>query len=315
MTSRFYFTSWLLVHYLINHHPEPFNDFQRDLYQLRDWREAWSSRFPGLGPAQLDAGLEQYLDGGRFEYITAKVELPPFAPRVRELSSAEAYGLSSWIAHRLGADELSDQDGAMALALDPQELNALRVRYDDLSGESQAGERRSLARQLVRSHPESGEAWLLLGRSGESDQERSDALDAARRLMPEHPGVLELAAARAIEAHDAAAALRYTDVLIRRTTLAPKIVSLHLKALAGSGGCDAARRFAKSASAAYPKAWVMVRKGKHMPFTVYFEELIRESCDAAVPGPGAASALSRDQSVASVSRARAVNRDDADPIK
>jgi hypothetical protein len=284
-TSHFYFTSWLLVHYLINHHGEPFIEFQRDLSQLRDWRESWSTRFSELAPARLDAGLEQYLDGGRFEYIAAKVAVPPFSPRVRTLSPAQGHGLSSWVAHRLGARELSERDRDLALALDPQELNALRTRYHGLSRTSQAGERLSLARQLARLHPESGEAWLLLADSGESEEERRGALDQATRLMPDHPGVVERLAARALEARDAAAALRHTRLLIRRTALAPSVAILHLKALTASGRCDAAQHFAKSSSASYPGGCVIQKQGKRVPCLTHFEDVIRETCQKALAEP------------------------------
>jgi hypothetical protein len=60
-TRRFYFSSWLLVHYLSNRHAPAFVEFQRDLSELRDWREAWSDRFPGLGPAPLEVNLQRYL--------------------------------------------------------------------------------------------------------------------------------------------------------------------------------------------------------------------------------------------------------------
>ncbi len=282
-TSRFYFTSWLLVHYLINHHGQPFIQFQRDLSKLRDWREAWSSSFPRLGPHQLDAGLEQYLDGGRFEYLAAQVQVPTFSPRVRTLSPAEGYGLSSWMAHRLGAEELSAQDRDRALALDPHELNALRTRYHGLSGKGQAAERQSVARQLVQAHPNSGEAWLLLASAGASEQERRGALDQAQRRMPDHPGVVELLATRALEARDSAAALGHTELLIRRTALAPWITALHLRALATNGRCDDARHFAGSAGASYSKDCSIRKQGHAVACLAYLEELVREACEQMPP--------------------------------
>lgn len=279
MTFQFYFTSWLMVHYLLNHHEQPFSQFQRDLAELRDWREAWAARFPRLGPGQLDVGLAHYLDGGRFEYLAAKVDVPPFSPRVRTLSPAEGYGLSSWMAYRLGAHELSEQDRVRALALDPQELNALRTRYHGLRGENRAVERLSLARQLVQAHPQSGEAWLLLARAGDSEQERGGALDQATRLMPDHPGVIEIWAARALRAGDSRAALAYTSTLIRRTALAPSIAALHLGALATEGRCEDAQRFATTANAGYSKGCKMSRQGQRVPCLAYFQDVVREICE------------------------------------
>lgn len=275
-TSRFYFTSWLLVHYLMNHHGEPFYQFQFDLSSLRDWREAWTLRFPKLGPVQLDAGLEQYLDGGQFNYVAEQVELPPFSPEVRTLSAAEGHGLSSWIAHRLGIRQLAEQESDAALALQSNELNALRTRYDSLRGPAQAKQRLELSRQLVGAYPDSGEAWLLLAKSGDSADERSHALAQAQRLMPAHPGVLELLAAGALDAGDATAALQHTDLLIRRTLLHMNIASLHLRALSMNGRCDAARQVARSLNASQPCK--LLRDGKWLSCATHYENLILERC-------------------------------------
>lgn len=285
-TSRFYFTSWLLVHWLVNHHGEPFRQFQSDLSKLTDWREAWSARFPILGPAELDAGLERYMDGGRFEYLSAKVDVPPLAPRVRALSAAEGHGLSSWMALRLGAGELSARDMQSALALDRYELNAQRTRYRGLLAEEHAAERLSLARELVRAHPESGEAWLLLAQSAESDSERFGALERARRLTPDHPGVLQLLAQRALDFRDHRAALSHTQLLIRRAAPSAPILKLYVTALAQGGRCEAARRFVRNASADYLRC-VIQENGRRMRCPTYFERLIERSCapGAAAPPP------------------------------
>lgn len=275
-TSRFYFTSWLLVHYLMNHHGEPFYQFQLDLGLLRDWREAWSQRFPKLGPPQLDEGLTLYLDGGQFNYVAEQVELPPFSPRLRTLSTAEGHGISSWIAHRLGARELAERERDAALALEANELNAQRTRYQGLRGKAQAGKRLELARQLVQAYPESGEAWLLLASSGDSDAERNQALAQARRLMPEHPGVLQLEADGALDAGDAPAALQHTELLIRRTALTLPVASLHVRALAMNGRCDEARQVAKSVDASHPCKLKL--DGGLIACSTHYENLIQKHC-------------------------------------
>lgn len=277
-TSRFYFTSWLLVHYLMNHQDEPFYQFQLELSALQGWREAWSHRFPKLGPAQLDASLEQYLDGGQFNYMVEQVEVPAFSPRVRTLSAAEGYGISSWIAHRLGSLEHSQRERDAALALQPNELNALRTRYQDMRGEGQAKQRLELARQLVQAYPESGEAWLLLAKSGDSVDERSHALAQASRSMPEHPGVLELLAVGALDAADANAALKHTQLLIRRTALSMRIAVLHLRALALNARCDEARQVARSVSATQPKGCKVSLDGKLISCVQHYENLILAHC-------------------------------------
>lgn len=277
-TSRFYFTSWLLVHWLINRHGDPFRQFQSDLSRLVDWREAWSSRFPSLGPRELDARLEEYMDGGRFDYISEEVEVPPFSPRLRVLSAAEGHGLSSWMASRLGASELAMQDMERALALDPNELNALRTRYRNLRGPSHAAARLSVARKLVRAHSQSAEAWLLLARSADSATERSSAIDQAQSLAPDHPGVLELLASRSLDARDNPAALVHSQILIRRTAPSIRIIILHLQALARNGRCDEARHFAHSVRADSPKCSVR-HEGKPMLCLPFFEKLVTDNCN------------------------------------
>lgn len=279
-TSRFYFTSWLLVHYLMNHQDEPFYRFQLDLSALRDWREAWSQRFPKLGPAQLDASLEQYLDGGQFNYMAEQVEVPPFSPRVRTLSTAESHGVSSWIAYRLGVVEYAEKERDAALALQPNELNALRTRYRGIRGKDQAKQRLELARQLVRAYPESGEAWLLLAKSDAASTERSHALSEASRLMPEHPGVLELLAGDALDASDASAALQHTELLIRRTALSVNVAVLRLRALASSNRCADARQLARSVNAAQPNGCKVTLDGKIISCAALYEDVIVKRCPA-----------------------------------
>ena len=278
-TSRFYFTSWLLVHYLMNHQ-EVFYQFQLDLAALRDWREAWSERFPQLGPAQLDAEMERYLDGGQFNYLAEVVDLPAFSPRVRMLSTAEGHGLSSWLAHRLGAQPLSDAEGDAALALDPNEFNALRTRYDELRGRDAKRQRLELARRLVGAHPDNGEAWLLLARAGESPEERRDAIARARRAMPDHPGVLELLAEDALDARESSAALEHTRLLIRRTVLSVRVAALHIQALASSGLCDDARQVARSVNATYTDGCNVSKDGELSSCLAFYEKLIQTHCSS-----------------------------------
>jgi hypothetical protein len=277
-TSSFYFTSWLLVHYLMNHQGEAFYQFQLDLSSLRGWREAWSHRFPKLGPSELDAGLEQYLDGGQFNYVVEQVEVPAFSPEVRTLSPAQGHGISSWIAHRLGSLEHADRERDTALALQANELNALRTRYQGLRGEGQAKQRLELSRQLVEAYPESGEAWLLLAKSGDAGEERSHALAQASRLMPEHPGVLELLAVGALDAADASVALKHTELLIRRTTFSMKIATLHLQALALNRRCDAARQVARSLTATQRNGCKVRTGGKMLSCPAFYETLIVPHC-------------------------------------
>ena len=93
LSSRFYATSWLLVHYLFNHEPKRFEAFQRALGGEGGARQAWDSAFPGFGGAEVDAALANYMHGGKFMSYEATRRKPSFAVVSQEITDPEVHAL------------------------------------------------------------------------------------------------------------------------------------------------------------------------------------------------------------------------------
>jgi uncharacterized protein DUF1570 len=245
-TAAFYASSWSLVHYLLNQRPQAFANFQRRLTRLTPWRRAWGESFPGLSNTALDEQLFAYLHTGDFTTLQVSFKLPPFSYTLRELSPAEAHGARALLADTSGA-ALAEAETEAALKLDPNELDALTVRFHSLPP-SAIHERSELARRAVLAHPDEGEAWLLAALVATTPEERHAALTRAERRAPDHPGIASLLAEDALERKDALAALDHIRLVQRRSGVTPESLALHVAALAASRRCDDASAVIESAT-------------------------------------------------------------------
>lgn len=123
--SRFYASSWLLVHYLLNTHPESFARYQLALQAGRDgvagFRELlWPSELD-----MLDDELATYQRAGTYYIVSRPFAPPPPARQQRQLTDAEAHVARASL--RLFSAELRPNIEAEALAQARAELaEALR---------------------------------------------------------------------------------------------------------------------------------------------------------------------------------------------
>ncbi len=239
-TLSFYSSSWLLVHYLLNRESERFGDFQRRLARLEEWRDAWQASFGEVSPQHLDARVVAHAERTEASSLTGPVRLEPFEPRLRLLSEAQRHGVLAMLAS-IRQPELAEQEARAALRLNPNELNALRVNFNLLEAAPQQA-RRELALRAVAAHPEHADAWWLLARAADSQDERDHALEQAQRLEPEHPGVALRIARRKLQNADARAALPLTQLAIRRSAPSSTALLLHVRALVGVRDCTGALR-------------------------------------------------------------------------
>jgi hypothetical protein len=237
--ASFYASSWLLVHYLLDREGEAFGQFQLGLTRLVPWQQAWQAAFPGLDPDALDSKVLAFFKENSTRLVTRNVEVPSFESRQRLLTEAEVHGVLAVLSSRLGLP-LAERESLEALRLDPNELNALSVRFHALAP-SQTSERLALARRAVEAHAQSGEAWLLLARAEPDVAARAGALRRAARMIPDHPLVARLLAEAALDVDRPGAALASTNLALRRSPLTPDLLALHVAALAAHGRCDAAR--------------------------------------------------------------------------
>lgn len=244
--ASFYLGSWVLVRYLLEEQPEGFERFQEALTRLTPWRRAWEQSFPGLTNARLDLELVAYLKSRRFKTSMRRFAVPVFTPEVRVLSAAEVHGARALLANTSG-EGIGEVEVAAALALDPNELNALTVRFHSLAAGAR-GLRADIARRAVKAHPREAGAWLLSALAAADRGGRRAALAQAQRLDPDHPGVAGLLAQDALSRGDPFAALLHVRHAQRRSGVTPRNLALQFAALAASSSCGEASAIVEQAA-------------------------------------------------------------------
>ena len=255
-TASFYASSWLLVHYLLNQEPEAFGRFQLALTRLTPWSQAWHEAFPALKLEELDERVIAYAkqlpsgDPKVAQVLSDKVIVPAFEIQQRRLTAAEAHGVLARLSSSVGAPA-GELEMRAALDLDPSELNALVAQFRALPADADRA-RAGIAQQATRAHPESAEAWLLAALVAPPGDARHAALEQARRLSPDHPGVTQLLGEEDVQRGRMQAALDHTWLALRRSPPSPTLLSLRVVALASRQQCEAARTLTSNADYLFP---------------------------------------------------------------
>jgi tetratricopeptide (TPR) repeat protein len=194
-TAGLYGTSWLLVHWLNNSHPEEFARYQTLLAKGIDPDKAWKAVFPSLTTSDLDAQLHQYADHGDYHYFVVPIPAGEGTTGERALTSADVHALraSAALAGALnvvnGKTQLADARAELAAALtdDPGNVRALQMQLGLVKPE----ERVALGRLATQRHPEDGLAWLILAETLQdvpgSWDEQAQAYQKAMLLLPDNP--------------------------------------------------------------------------------------------------------------------------------
>jgi tetratricopeptide (TPR) repeat protein len=201
--DAFYPTSWLAVHYLMNHRHAAFLAYELALARRPPDPEAWAHAFPDLPPEKLDDELASYVDGGQYELLVYPFKPP--ATRIvaeRTLDDADTHATRALLIaasshqpglHRsqLPAAELrarAEREAGEALRLTPGHLLAQAVRSWQLADPVDL----DAARATARAHPDEWMAWLLvakgLGERGSNDG-LQEALQRALALAASDPAV------------------------------------------------------------------------------------------------------------------------------
>lgn len=244
--TTFYTGAWFLVTYLMNGETAAFENFQKRLHRLVPWRRAWDESFDGMPPAALDQKLLAYAKrGGDITIVSTAMALPTIEPQLRSLSPAEAHGVKAMLASA-AAPELAEREMRAALALDPDELDALSVQFRAIDAHPPEPRRR-IAERAVAAHPEAGEAWFLQASAAPDASSRRSALERAAALEGQHPGVALLAAEDALARGEPAVALEQVRFALRRSALSPFMLGLFAAALEATGRCTEATNVARNA--------------------------------------------------------------------
>jgi hypothetical protein len=272
--ASFYSSAWLLIHFLLNEHGEAFGRFQSRLAKLEGWREAWEAEFHGLSHDALDEALVLYAARTGFDVLEGQIPAPPFTPRMRTLTRAEAHGVLARMSFMMGERELAERERSEAARLDPTELNALIIQYE-LSAPGAVQARIDIARQAVAAHPTSVAAWLLQARSAPGEAERSGALARANELSPDHPGVRTLLAKQRLANNDPKRAFEHSRVALRRSPYSLELLSLHVRILAANRRCDEAERVERNVEGLLGEPCTLVADGS--PRRIRCVDYLRES--------------------------------------
>jgi tetratricopeptide (TPR) repeat protein len=204
LVRRYYASSWLLVHYLVNRQPAALGDFFRRLGRAEDPFAAWKASFPRWDPAlpggldDLEDAIDAYGRGGEYQYRKLDLQVSPVVTE-HSVQPAEVHALRAALLALRG-----DAQGAQvraevdeAIAEDPGSPGALAVMVRLRSREDTL----PLARAAVKVHPEDWRAWSALASSlgPGTGAERLAARRKAAALAPEEPLAL-LFLARDLEA-------------------------------------------------------------------------------------------------------------------
>lgn len=271
--GRFESSSWILMHYLVNHRTYAFEDFQRRLGRLEPAMKAWQAEFPDLGGDNLYRTLVEYARSG--SYVVRRIPLAPWSgsTEARVLSDAEAHGVLAYLyayVHLPGAPGKPVAARAEideALRGDPSALDALAVAFytPELRIETSRPE---LARRAVGAHPESWLAWQMVADSTRpSDPAKLTALIRALEVAPRQPEVLTRLAALKASSGKWDDALSFSAKAMRAGAVRPDVWMIHLAALANSAHCAEAALWAAAVTGYLPpdraravvKAWEGLR--------------------------------------------------------
>jgi cytochrome c-type biogenesis protein CcmH/NrfG len=195
---EYYPWSCLLVHYLINRHPDALREFETRLANFEDPTDAWNAAFPVW--SLTASGRTEVLD----EELDAYKRSPEQRPQVfrvsasanvseRPLSRAEAITTRLRLERRWAPGEL-ESELERALVLDPANVQALTMKAE----RAPAGAAK-LAQRAVAAHPDDPAAWVLRARwpgiVGREVMKQSVAsFRKALKLAPHDPNIaLDLA--------------------------------------------------------------------------------------------------------------------------
>jgi hypothetical protein len=196
--AEYYPWSCLLVHYLLNRHPDAFREFERRLANYEDPTDAWNAAFPAW--SLIAPGRTELLD----EELDAYKRSPDQRPQVfrvsasatvseRPLSPAEAITTRLRLKRRWAPGELESEIDR-AFAVDPANVQALTMKAKRAPTTAA-----KLAQRAVDAHPDDPAAWVLRARwpggIGREAMRQSEAsFRKANALAPHDPDIaLDLA--------------------------------------------------------------------------------------------------------------------------
>lgn len=181
MDDAFYATTWALVTYLLNEHPDELVTYMNALVATPREGQAqlWGEVFPALPPAKLDHELATWIHYGKIKVFHYKGQSRDYPATERLLPEAEILAGKGLLRALFAPDRPSaPPETVAALAADATNVLANLVK---VSVENKVDVER--ARAVAAAHPEDWRAWLIAWRAELPAAERREARDQTCRLL------------------------------------------------------------------------------------------------------------------------------------
>jgi tetratricopeptide (TPR) repeat protein len=250
--GRLHLWSWLLYHYLWNHHGKALSDYQKRLSDGDEPAAAWRAALPQFDPAKpaslaaLDRALDQYRRSGRFSFYTVKAEVTP-KYTVAPLSSARVHLVrlavrGAWPTSKTDADELRRAELDEALLEDPGDAGALgwRLGIDEKPDVERL-------RKALSARPGDGWGWNALGNRLPPGKEKEEAYRKAAALNPEDPETQNNLAWQLVTSARPKEALPFANRALDLAPWSSAFVDTLAHVAAGLGKCPEALRLQRRA--------------------------------------------------------------------
>jgi Flp pilus assembly protein TadD len=256
--APYYDAAWLLVHYLVNEHPEALSAFEARLAGAEDPDEAFAAAFPQWNPAVpgalglLDGELDGWARNGRFDAKPVHVESSPNIV-VQPLEPAEVHAIRLLLwgggASREGDEAALRAELDEGLAEDPSHPVLLR-QLAKRDGKDPV----PLARRSVKGHPGDPRAWTFLAENLPSgaQAEREAALRRAAELAPRNPLALSALAEMLLEAGRSGEALPPARQAVHLGPFSPEVLDTYAAVVADLGNCPQAVLASRRALDVFP---------------------------------------------------------------
>ena len=239
--SDLYATSWLLVHLLINHHPQQFAAFLDRLGAGEEPGLAFAAALPAITPEQLDHELASYVSSGKYAVIQIRTTGEETPARERQLSPAAAHlaRANLWlnspgVSSRAEAESRALSEIDEALRHSPKDADALVLRQQLVP--SNAG-----ARALTELLPSDPRAWRQLARTLEADPKgQAAALDRSLALNGADAEVLIVRSQLHAVAGNLEAALNLSEKAVALEPFSVDALIAFARANAQAGNCSVA---------------------------------------------------------------------------
>ncbi|MBS1110038.1 MAG: hypothetical protein H6Q88_2030 [Anaeromyxobacteraceae bacterium] len=244
--APYYDAAWLLVHYLVNEHPEALRAFESRLAGAEDPDDAFVAAFPQWNPAVpggldlLDGELDGWARNGRFDGKPVQVESRPnIAVQPLEPAEVHATRLLLWAggAQREGDEARFRAELDEGLSEDPAHPVLLR-----LVAKRDGKDPLPLARLSVKGRPGDPRAWTFLAENLPPDAiaEREAALRRAAELAPRNPLALSALAGMLLEAGRSGEALPPARQAVQLGPFSSEVLDTYAAVVADLGNCPQA---------------------------------------------------------------------------